>query len=95
MNDRDRDRLDQLISSQGEIKAELVALVKQMERMNGSVAKHFAADATWMEAHDLKEARTAGVVEGRTSLRKTDMAIIGSLAGLMPMAGYAILVLLR
>ena len=95
MNERELTRLDQVIGSQAEIKAQLVALTKQMERMNGSVVAHFAEDKRWMEAHDLAQAKAAGVIEGKANVRKSDMALLGFIAGGLPMLGYAVVFLLR
>lgn len=102
MNERELTRLDQVIGSQAEIKAELVSLTKQVERINGTLLNHFVEDKKWMAEHDVREtaanleaAKKKGEVEGKASVRKSEMAIIGTIAGLLPMLGYAIVFLLQ
>ena len=60
MNDRD----ERIIAGLAEVKAEVSALALHAEKLNGSIAKHFADDLTWQQAHDLREAKATGFRAG-------------------------------
>ena len=68
MNARDRTAMEQLIAGQAEIKTEIVAATLHLERINGSIAKHFDDDRAWMAVHEnghlARESRSAGFRAG-------------------------------
>ena len=65
MNEREHALMEQLISGMAEVKQELASVAMHLERQNGTIAKHFAADAVWFAQHDLQVAQERGYRSGR------------------------------
>lgn len=73
------DTAERILHALGETKGEIVALqsqvaalVKQVSTQNGRVGKL----EDWRADVLLADARAAGIVEGRTGLRKTQVAVL-------------------
>lgn len=93
MNDRDERLiagLAKLEAGQAEHKRELVAIVLHLERLNGSVAKHFADDLAWQQAHDRREvARELGLVEEAAEARGYRRGLMFPIAAVVAVTGFA------
>lgn len=83
----------QILQSQGEIKGELVALTgtvtrveQQVATQNGNVRELVA----WRREVELREERALGRVEGRDGLRKSTIALLTAVVGVVSAAGTTV-----
>jgi len=75
--------MEVLIRSMGEVKSELVAVAHHLQNQNGSLQRHFRDDLEWQQTHSIEHsvkalavAKEEGRVEGKASLRKSDVALL-------------------